>query len=118
MSPATLRVKRGDTLSRVFTWQDANGVAIDLSGCLARLQVRDRDDTVVVSVTSATSALEIEPTIGETDTTGKVYLTIDASTMALLDPGTYAADLELTFPDGTVRSTDTIHLIVQRDITV
>jgi len=28
MSPATLRVKRGDTLSRVFAWQDADGVAI------------------------------------------------------------------------------------------
>lgn len=118
MSPATLRVKRGDTLSRVFAWQDADGVAIDLSGCSARLQVRDREDAVAISVTSATSALAIEPVIGETDTTGQVYLTIDASTMALLDPGTYAADLELTFPDGTVRSTDTIHLIVQRDITI
>ena len=114
----TLNVKRGDTLSQVFTWQNENGAAIDLSACTARLQIRDRDNTAVVSVTSATSALAIEPVLGETDTTGQVYLTIDASTMATIAPGTYYVDLELTFADGTVRSTETITLIVLRDITV
>ena len=33
MSPATLRVKRGDTLSRVFAWQE-----LDAAGMLAMQQ--------------------------------------------------------------------------------
>ena len=109
---AQITLKRGDTLEYEFLWKDADGLAVDLTGCTARLQVRNRAGNTVVECTCADSdGLDITALLG------KVAWREEAGTTAAMTPGLYQFDLEVTFPDGTVRSTETVTLIIERDVT-
>lgn len=119
--------KRGDTFRREFTWTQPNPayvepvvdpliperIPIDLTGCTARLQFRKgRDDPAILDFSTADSELSID------GPNGVVLLDIPAATMETLLVTTYKSDLELTYPDGTVCSTETFHVKVSEDQTV
>ena len=107
-----ITLKRGDTLDLEFQWLDGDGLPVDLTGCTARLQMRNRAGNEVLECTCGSSdGLEI------VTAEGKVRWREEASSTASFSPGTYYFDLEVTFPDSTVRSTETVQLIVEMDIT-
>ncbi len=109
---ATLRlgpVKRGDTWDIACTLrQTAGGDPVDLTGCAAALQVRNAQTDALVA---APDSITLDPLVGG------VSLTFLPDTTAAIVPGTYYADLQITFPDGRVRSTETLALAVERDQT-
>ena len=107
--PATFTIKRGDTWSQSFEWRQGSetGDPVDLTGCTARCHVRDRADTLIADVTD--------------------YLTVDGPAgtvdLALVPTETFPVaklqfDIELTWPDGTVQSTETMTLRVIEDVTL
>lgn len=102
--------KRGDTWSQAFTWKQgsADGAPVDLTGCTPRLQLRTKTGTLVLD---ATSYLTLTPL------TGTVTVNVPAAVTALLPVGTVYFDLEITHADGSVRSTQTLSLVVLKDIT-
>jgi hypothetical protein len=105
------KLKRGDTWRLVFTYTDAAGVAVDLSGASAHMQMRTAiDGTVILDWDTAGTDLVIA--------SNTVTLTVDPTDTADLAVGVYLSDLEITYPDGTVDSTETFKLEVEADITV
>ena len=107
----TLTIKRGDTWAQRFEWID-NGIAIDLTGCVANMQLRaSTDSDPVLNLSSDTGGLTID------EPNGHIYLRVEASQTAQLFPVTYLADIQVTFPDGTVQSTSNFYLSVIPDIT-
>lgn len=110
MTPTVLpALKRGDTwtLAMVVN-QTPGGPPVDLTGCAAALQVRHpRTDAVVATPDS----LDIAPQ------TGTVTIVFLPATTAVVPVGTYLTDLQLTFADGEVRSSQTLTLAVLADYT-
>lgn len=103
---ATIKTKRNDSFRAVFSFIE-DGAAASLAGCTARMQLRTRSDTIVLDVSTSD------------------YLTIDASSVisdvpaSLMDMplGKYLADIQLTYQDGSVRSSKTFTVLVEKDIT-
>ena len=112
MTPRNARLpdqKRGDTWAFTFTWSDDAGAPIDLTACTARMQVRDK----------STKSLCAEPDHIVIDSlAGSVGVEFHPDTTAVVVPGIYYTDLEMTFPDGTVISTATMEMDVLEDITL
>lgn len=99
----TLTVKRGDTWSWTCDFADADGNPVDLTDVTARMQVRSKKDVLLADYSDE--------------------LVVGASSVSLgvitdLPLGTSYFDIELTFPDGTVLSTDTKPVVVVKDITL
>jgi hypothetical protein len=110
---SALRIKRGDTWQCTWQYRDSAGDAIDLSGCSARLKLKPRyTDTETLSIGSGSGELVIDAAAGD------IAQTVAASVMAEIDPGQYRADLEITWADSTVTSTETVWVEIVEDITV
>jgi hypothetical protein len=109
-----ITVKRGDTLTMRFFWRDARTKApLDVSGCAARLQVRGRDRarTLLAHASIEDGRLVHGPDPGE------LGLTLSAEVMRGIPPGEHLFDLELTWPDGRVQSSQDILLDLLEDQT-
>jgi hypothetical protein len=104
-------VKRGDTWSFIFTWKSCFA-PIDLSECSARMQVRNqRTKELVASIDSSTDITIDGPN-------GIVNARFPAEMTANIEEGSYLTDVELTFNNSTVISSQTVRLIVEEDVTV
>jgi len=103
--------KRGDTWRQVFYWKQGSesGPPVDLSGCTARLQLKDKSKLLILD---ATAYLTIDPINGSLQTD------VPASETVLFPLESLYFDIELTFPDGSVQSTETMRLQIVEDITV
>jgi len=69
---------------------------------------------------TAPAALDLSSDGGELvigGANGRVTLTVSAATTATLTPQDYVADMEMTFTDDTVQSTDTFTVEVVGDVT-
>ncbi len=109
----TITTKRGDTLRLLFSIKDSAGAAYDLSDCTARLQLRDKGgENVFVNATS-------DPADGLTVDTvaGTIALAVAFADTEDLVPGTYYADLELTFNGTERRSSETFQVRITQDVT-
>lgn len=109
--PTTFTLKRGDTWSQTFAWKQGSetGDPVDLTDCTARCQLRDRADTLILD---CTSYLTVD------GAAGTVSVLAPASAMENFPVGRLSFDIELTFPDGTVQSTETMTLKVIEDVTL
>ncbi|AFL75400.1 hypothetical protein [Thiocystis violascens] len=124
-----LDLKRGDSWQvRFYAYADAagvrhvveaplgaavpSGVAVDLTGCAARLQIRAR-----AGVLAYAASLAADLALDEAPETGFVYLAAPASRTGDVIPGRYLTDLELAFPDGAVLSSATYPVTIQPDVT-
>ena len=107
-----ISIKRGDTWSQDFFWTDDAGAAVDLAGCAARLMLRERE-TGLLAIDASTEDGELVITAA----TGRVALTVSAERMRDVTPGTYQTDVEITWADGVVRSTETLPVRVLADVT-
>ena len=110
MALRTLQQIRGDTWKRTWVLKDANGVPLDLSGCRARLQVRDRDGLLRAEASTTAGRLILTPLAGRID------MVMPADAMGLT-PGAYRFDLEVVFLDGTVTTYETAQLNLLEDVT-
>lgn len=99
----------GDTWSRVWSLADANDVPLDLTGCSARLHVRDKDGALVMSASLADGRIARNA--------NRLTLTMPAAVTALLAPGAYRFALEVSFSDATVRTIEINTLAIQEDLT-
>lgn len=110
MTPTALpALKRGDTWALTFVARESpDGPPLDLTGCAAAMQLRHPQ----------TDALAAAPdSVVLTPLTGTVLATFLPITTATVPVGTYLTDLEITFADGQVRSSQTLALPVIADQT-
>ena len=103
-------VKNGDTWKFSFVWSN-NNTPIDLTGCTAKMQIRDANNALVAPIAPATNTITI------TGSTGTVNIVFPAATTASVPAGSYKSDLQITFPDGTVQSSSTVIINVEAGIT-
>ena len=92
-----ITIEQGTTYEKTFTWKDSDGVAIDITGYSARMQIRTRKSasSTLLSITDADYI-----TLG--DSAGTIAISIPAATTAALDFRSGVYDLELVSPGGTV----------------
>ena len=94
-------IQQGETFSRVFTYQNSAGTAINLTGYTARMHIRDRAESssLVLELTNGNSRIALG------GVAGTVTLTIAATDTVNLPSefqGVY--DLELISGGGVVTS--------------
>jgi hypothetical protein len=106
---AKIPTKQRSNLRIIFSLTE-DGADANVSGCAARMQIRDWSGTLLVTATS-----DDYLTVGTTD--GFVTCDIAASEMDLPADETYLADLELTYDSGIVRTTKTFEIEVLEKIT-
>jgi len=90
-------IEQGATFSQVITYKD-NGVAVNLTGYTARMQVRStlESATTVVELTTANGRIALG------GAAGTITLTISATDTAGLTSGRGVYDLELVSGSGIV----------------
>lgn len=104
-------VKRGDTWIFSFLWKN-NNTPIDLSDCTAKMQIRRKKTRSLLIEADSNSGVIIEGTLG------KVTITFSADLTTTVEPGQHETDLQVTFTStGEVRSSQTLSLTVEEDIT-
>lgn len=98
MTPANLKLTcpQGTTFSRTLTYK-VDGVAVNLTGYTARMQVRENyyTNAKLVDLTSGSGI-----TLG--GSAGTVSFTLSASATAALPVGTFVYDLEIVSGGGAV----------------
>ena len=92
--------EQGATFRRTVTWTDQDGVAINLSGCTVRMQVRYTYDTATTIL--SLSSTGVSPAITITNATGKITVVIPAATTASLEEGPAVYDLEVVMSNTEV----------------
>lgn len=99
--------KRGDTWQFSFEWK-AQGEAINLANCTGKMQARLRSDPeIFIEADTVTIIPE----------TGVVNVQFNAASTAEAPVGMYLTDLELTFSNNVVKSSNTFQFTVQTDYT-
>jgi hypothetical protein len=95
-----ISIEQGVSWSKVLTLKNGAGTVINLTGYSARMQARRKiaDTAASISLTSATGG---GITMGTTS--GTITLALTAAATALLSVGDYVYDLELVYPDTTVK---------------
>jgi hypothetical protein len=91
-------IEQGTTYAEVFTWQQANGSAINLTGYTGRMQLRDRivEGPLIAEISTALGTM----TLG--GAAGTITITVDAATTSSWSFQTAVYDLELTSAAGVV----------------
>ncbi len=101
-----LRIKQGDTFEFSGQLVDASEDPVDLTGFTIRSQVRDAVGTLIEELT-----LELGEDTGAYSFSATPEQTQEWPTKRLL------CDVQFTYPDDTVLSTDTFAILVLRDVT-
>jgi hypothetical protein len=93
-----LSIEKGSTYRNTLYWKDSLNVAINLTGCTARLQVRDTVDTATftLELTTANGGIIITPLLGQID----LYISAASTTTLIGTGGVY--DLEIVFGNGDI----------------
>lgn len=102
MQPASLdlTIYKGSTFVKSIQWKTGDpAVAVDLSGCTARMQVRKSpcDSVILESLTTDNNKIVITEPLN-----GKLEIRISAETSSAYSFISGVYDLELVFQDGTV----------------
>lgn len=102
MQPAhiDLEVYKGSTFVKIVQWKTGTpAVAVNLTGCTARMQIRKavNDTTVLDTLTTENSKLAIHEPLN-----GKFKIIIPAATSTAYTFTSAVYDLEIVFSDGTV----------------
>lgn len=95
-----LEMEAGATFTRTITYKDPNDTAIDLTGAVIRMQVRDSigAETVGISLTSVGTAGISVPT----PTNGTFIITVTPAQNSNLDFSQGVYDLEIEYSNGVV----------------
>ncbi len=106
----TLAINQGATFAKRLTWlAGAPAVAVDLTGCTARMQIREAIDSTTAACTLTTENGGI--TLGGVAGTIDILIAALATAAFAFDKGVY--DLEIIMSDGI-----TVHRLVGGAVTV
>lgn len=95
-----LIIDQGATFTKTVTWKTGKPAApVDLTGCSARMQIREKLESTAVLLELSTTDGRI--TLG--GAAGTVNLRVEAVVTAAITWRTGVYDLEIEFADGTVR---------------
>ena len=91
-------IEQGATLVKPIIWSDSTGAPVNLTGCSARMQIRQSisSSEVLLELSSALNTLVITPA------TGTITMVFSAATTAAITWSRAKYDLEVTSGDGTV----------------
>ena len=102
----TLTLKRGDTLSVIVVRQDEDGNPLTGDASKLRSQIRDSNDQLVASFT-----------ITETVTAGEYLFEVPSTTTLNFPLGRLDWDIEYDSGTGYIKSTETMNIRVEKDVT-
>jgi hypothetical protein len=88
---------QGSTFDRTVVWKDSAGAPVDLTGCSARMQVRNYVGVVILEFNTSDGSI----TLG--GPAGTVRLLRAAAVTGAALEGEWVYDLFVTFPDGRAR---------------
>ena len=98
-----LYIEQGATFNLSFVWNEgtseAVGAPVDLTGCKARMQIRQKQGSPTI-VDASTEGTDPAIVLGGATGAVAVTLTDEATDLLTVKSGLY--DLEIEFPDGTV----------------
>jgi hypothetical protein len=108
-----ITIRQGSTYRLPIIWKDSNGEPINLTGYVARMQVRPGvcSPDVIVELTTANGRI----TLG--GSTGTIDLEIPATVTAAITDGCGVYDLELESSDGTVTAILAGAVTFEREVT-
>ena len=114
-TPAKLKftIYQGATFRRRLSWRTVSGAPINLTGCTARMQVREDIDAPAVLLELSTDNGRI--VLG--GTAGTVDLLVDAVTTAAIAWESGVWDLEIAHPGGDVTRLAEGGIGVRREVT-
>lgn len=98
-----LTIYQGASFDVVRTWKAGTpAVAVDLTGCTARMHIREElgSTTPLVTLTTENGGIELGGTAG---TVRRIMTAAATAVLAPEDFGPAVYDLEIIFADGTVR---------------
>lgn len=114
-TPAKLKltIYQGATFKRRLRWMDATRQPIDLTGCTARMQVREEIEspTVLLGLTTENARIALGSAAGTID------LTIAATDTAALTWAAGVWDLEIVHPGGAVTRLAQGSVVVSPEVT-
>lgn len=98
----SLKIDQGGTFTKLVTWKTGTAEAatpVNLTGCTARMQMRTSVESpnILVELTTENGGIALG------GVAGTVTMTITATATALLTFQRAVYDLEIIFPDTTVR---------------
>ena len=93
-----ITIEQSATYELVLTWQDDNGVPINLTGYTALMHIRAKKEDTVILITASTANTKIVIA----PLTGVITITIAAAETALITWSDAVFDLLLTSPTGFV----------------
>jgi hypothetical protein len=113
MDSTYISVKRGDTLRINFIWtEEISETPLNLTNCTARLHLKNaRTKELLIDANTENGLLTVE------GLTGLIQLNVTAEEMEDVPIGRHIFDLELTFTDGSVLSSETRTIEIIQDIT-
>lgn len=99
-TPAKLKltIYQGATFRKRLTWKAPNGTPIDLTGCSARMQVRNEvgSDVVLIGLSTVNGRITLGGVAGTID----LWIADEDTTLIAWESGVF--DLEITHPGGDV----------------
>jgi hypothetical protein len=98
LAKINLPLRQGATFRKRLQWKSPAGAPIDLTGCTARLQVREEVEspTVLVDLTTENGGI----TLGGVDGTIDLFVSATATAAYAWESGVH--DLEIEHPNGDV----------------
>lgn len=108
-----ITIRQGSTFLQNLVWKDSAGVPVNLTGYVARMQVRPGvcSPDVIVELTTTNGRI----TLG--GSTGTIGLEIPATVTAAITDGCGVYDLELEASDGTVTAILAGTVTFEREVT-
>lgn len=109
-----ITIIQGATLDLLVTWRAGDpAVAVDLTGCTARMQVREKitSPTPLISLTTENGGIVLG------GAAGTIRRFMDADDTADIDWKSGVYDLEIEFADGTVRRLLAGSVVVSPEVT-
>jgi hypothetical protein len=113
--PAKLKftIYQGATFRKRLIWRDSAGVAINLTGCTARMHIRAKqaDATPLLTLTTENSRITLGGIAGTTD----LFISDDDTTAITWTAGVW--DLEIEHPAGDVTRLAEGSIAVSKEVT-
>ncbi|MDN6885279.1 hypothetical protein QMO14_16865 [Variovorax sp. CAN2819] len=95
-----LSIEQGATFTKTVTWKTGKpALPVDLTGCTARMQVREKIESAGILLSLSTD----DGRISLGGAAGTINLRVEADDTAAITWKTGVYDLEVEFSDGTVR---------------
>ena len=110
-----LKIDQGSTFAKHVTWKAGNpAVPVDLTGCTARMQVREKIESPVklLNLTTENGGIVLGGAAGTID-----YCRLSDHETAAIIWLTGVYDLEIVFPDGTVQRKIAGNVTVSPEVT-